>query len=1269
MIFQSICPKERLNFLTEKYIDLMESGVNTGEIIVLLLNSYQKTLFSEKLKVLKKGLYMPDLKIYTLYGLCYSSFIDNKDYIKKLLDCDKSEELNLCGLEVSQYIFKQCIKEADFSDYISKVNLLHQLFRRYSLIVQNCLTADEIKERSEFLNETFSGEAQKAINEYKKKTIECRSFDYLRQLAILPYIYNNTGYFKNIKYLLANDADEYSYAFWKFISQIAKQLKEIFIAYDKDGSSRCGYLCAYKNGISDFKKNYPQKEIAGRVDKKFKTEAQNLFNAIKEGKKAELDTVKAFNFVSRFEMISNAVSKAEELLNTGVKPQEISIITPVCDDVLISGLEENNFNMQFQMLSGGEKLSDIEFCSFILSVLKLVNNIEIKPPEFQNLIINLLKIPYRACYPVIKEYENTKKIRDFSFDNQMYYERYKKFKTSVEALKISNNKLSGQIKIIFENIVEPQLKDYDEKKYKFLIKEAQSFETAFADSVSNLAKEFVIQTENSIISENPADSFEIRKNSIIVSSPQKITDYSIETKYQIWLDISSNEWQKRDTGTLYNAWVFNRDWNKKEYTFEEDIKYAREKTARTARKLFLLCGKEIYMYSSLYDGSGFENFGGLNDYISDRQKTSLQLKIEPRADQKEVLNYKSGKMGIMAVPGAGKTTMLLLLVIKLIQSGAKPENIFVLTYMESSAKNFKEKIQNLLPENTTLPNISTIHGLALRIIKENGNYNKIGLDENFEICSDSSKERIIKELFYKLKIDDDKTDIYTKCISNVKLSMNKSLPVPKYSGIKKFFEFYSGYNIYLKSQNMLDYDDMLCYAVKILNENPDILRYYQNLCRYIIEDEAQDSTNIQQELISLLAEKYQNYVRCGDINQSITSTFTNSCLESFKNFMNNNKKAEMCSSQRCAETIYSLANALVKLKNETNAFYPIEMTGTKNNPLSGDKPSYNLFDSEKQEKIFLLEKIKYIKKQNPKASVAILLRLNCQVDEYNDYLMSNSVKTDVRLDCLAQKSIYKLIFALINAVNNPMNSTGILNLAKCYELMRIKNFTDDEYKLITSNSKTFYIRNFDDIETENLKQLYLDLDYWLNKNKSDMSDLALKIGRYYSKNISDKANTYIISAFIKRLENNAKTAEELISQIDYYANKPLNSLKLFEDETSADDTGVKIMTMHKSKGDEFDYVFIPEFNEENYATKTENVKLKTGSHFVQTIKNFTENMSKQKTQDNLKTEHVNETLRLIYVGITRAKSGLYFSNSKNYKRRKNTKNISFFENLPQINLY
>ena len=1266
MLIQGISNKQRINSLFERYKGLVSNGINPEDILVIFLNSYKKADFVNELK--KTNFELSDKNILTFWGLCYNTFKDNWGYISKLNGIDRNAAApNLCGLEVSQYIFKKSIKTADFSDYISKVNLLHQLFRRYSLTVQNVLSPKEVKERSLLLNETFYKDAQNAIEDYKIKTIEYNSFDYLRQLAVLPLIYKNTDYFSHIKYLIVDDADEYSYAFWCFVNAIMPNLEDYYIAYDKDGSSRCGYLCAYKSGISEFKKKYNPKETVLESKAKFFNEAQILFETVKNGKKCKLTDISYNTFSKRLNMFDAVLKKISVLLKSGTKPKEIAVITPVIDEVLLQSFLNSNYNINFQILSGNEKLNSQNCIKHILTLLKLFNNVKILNYELKSLLINLLKIPYKKCSDIINTYSKENNLPDITFNKKSYDYAYKKLLSLIKSEKQAHNNISEQIDIIYTNILKEFETDINITKYDFLYKEAKNFEEAFKDTGNNLAQDFITQIENSIISENPADSFAIKQNSVIISSPQKIVDYSISTKYQLWLDISDGEWVKNDTGTLYNAWVLNRDWNKKEFTIQDNIELTEDKTARLVRKVMLCAEKEISFYGSIYDNTGNETFGGLSDFIEIKDNNKIEFNIIPRNDQKPVLEYSKNKMGIMAVPGAGKTTILLALIIKLIKQGIKPENIFVLTYMESAAKNFKEKIQLAIPNSSELPNISTIHGLALRIIKENGNYILAGLDDKFEICDDTTKEKIIKELFFKLKIDDDKYENYLRCISIVKLSENNKDLHSKFKEIQDFYNFYNEYNTVLKSNNLIDYDDMLYYAVNILENNKEVLNYYQNICEYVIEDEAQDSTDIQQRLINLISGKYNNVVRCGDINQAITSTFTNSNPENFKRFIDTGKKVEMVSSQRCAKPVYNLANLLVKTAGENeeqkNAFYKIEMKGTDNNPKSDKNPEYLLFDDEKEEKKFVLNKVSELIKDNPSCSIAILLRLNSQVTDYNELFMNNGIKTSVRTDCLSQKSIYRIIINILNLIREPNNNKYIYELAKEYKQAGIHDFNEDALNYISSLKEPFIKQNIDDINEESLLQLYWDIDYWLNNSAQSTDILVLNICLYYAKDTTEKSNAYMISTMVRRLTETGDNLEEIIKKLDYAAQKPMSAYKFFEEDTS--DSEIKpvcIMTMHKAKGDEFDYVFIPELNEENYSTEIKNAKLKSGNHFVQTIRNLAENTG-IKQPEELKREQIYENLRLLYVGITRAKMVLYMSNAKNYKRRKNTKPVNLIQKL------
>ncbi len=1265
MLINSAGNRERINFLAGKYIELRACGVSESDILVILLNSYKKNCFVNEIKKINPKIELKENKILTFFGLCYNSFSDNWEYISSLINnYDTSVKPNLCGLEVSQYIFKQCIKEGNFSDYISKVNLLHQLFRRYSLIVQNCLSRDEILKRSRILNETFAIDAQNAIEEYKRKTIQYKSFDYLRQTAILPEIYKNTGYFKNIKYFLADDVDEQPYSFWSFAEAILPDLKDCFIAYDRQGSTRCGYLCAYKSGVSDFKEKHKPQETELITKKTFSDFAKEFSSNIKNGNKTDIKDIKYINKIKRLDVSDDVLNDINQLLKNGVQADDIAIITPICDEVLLSALRNNNKQIKFMTLTGNEKLNENSTIKNILLILKLSLGIKLQTFEIKNLFINLFKIPYRQCENIIKEYEKSGEFIDFDFINPVYDFAYKKFNAIVKSLKLSKNSVSERIKTVYTNITKEFELNPDENKYGFLQKEAQSFELAFSSNINDLGKEFIIQIENSVISENPIENFKINKGCVIISTPQKIIDYSIETKYQFWLDISSNEWLKEDTGTLYNAWVLNRDWNKDEYTLQDNIELTQDRTARIIRKLILCAEKEIRFYSSMYDNTGSENFGGLTDFIKKETAEKKEFNIIPREDQKPVLDYKRGNLGIMAVPGAGKTTILLALIIKLLKDGISPENIFVLTYMESAAKNFKERIKSALPDMPETPNISTIHGLALRIIKENSNFTKVGLDDNFEICDDTTKERLIKEILYKLKADEEKFENYLRCISIVKLSDNKGELYSKYKDIQDFYNFYEEYCKTLKQANLIDYDDMLCFAVKILENNPEILRYYQNICKYIIEDEAQDSTDIQQRLIKLLSGKYKNLVRCGDINQAITSTFTNSSTEGFKTFLNSNRKVEMHSSQRCAKPIYELANKLIKEveKSNINAFYPIEMTPTENNPMSNHEPEFLILEKESDEKLFILNKIKDIWKSNPTASIAILLRLNSQVNDYNEYFSTNGIKTNVRTDCLAQKSIYKIIYAVLNVIDNPLNNNNILELANYYRANAIYRIKRKDIEFLENLKEPFWNIAIENINSEGLEQLYWDMNYWLNSSVNTTENLALKIGLYYAKDATEQSNTYLVSTFIKRLRENNESLTETLKKLDYNAKRPMSAYKFFEENVDDNENRINIMTMHKSKGDEFDYVFIAQADEENYPVNIDNVKLKNGGHFVQTIKANIEN-TKIKTPEDQKKELINETLRLLYVGITRAKQELYFTCAKQYKQNKKPKISEFIRNL------
>ena len=1428
MLLQGSISSEKTQKLVEKYSELLNSGVGSSKILVILQNSNKKNHFiQETLQKLTVDA-VEKLQIYSFFGLVYNTISDNWAQIENKIADEHNTKIipNLTGLEVSQFIMREIISDIKFEGYNSKKSLLHQLFRRYSLIVQNHLSDEDVRWRSEeVLKESFAPDAKKAIDEFKKRTLESRGLDYLRQSLIFNYIYEHSDYFSKIEYLIVDDADEITPICLDFIKFLAPQLKDVFIAYDELGASRSGYLSADKMAVFEFEKlfNAPltlpspprgegEKFNVSRIyskktlsqaqelrknttepeqimwfllrdrqfcDLKFRRQvpigkyivdfacfekklvieidgsghlkevqiehdkerqnfiegegykilrfynsditknieailetiyttafgdqttlapwgrgqgeglilslptktrlaldAQTILENVVEQKSSKLNNFSLFSFSKRAQMLDVGVSEIKRLLDNGVKPSDMAIVTPVIDDMLKFSLKESmNSSANVVFLSGSEKIIQNPIVLASLTILKLCDS-ELKKElsEFDvRAILDFLQIPLRHCKEILEHFEKTKTFIDFEFSLPEYSEKYLKFLEVLKSLS-SFKKLSEQVYEIYENLVEIQnFRLAEIIKFNFFIKQIEDFESVFTDIKHS---EIINQIENSIISENPYSALEINDEDLVVATPQKIIDNQIQTKYQFWFDVSSDEWIKNDTGPLYNAWVFQAGWDKEEYTLQDNIELSRQKTARILRKLTLCANEKVNAYASLFDGSGIENFGGIEKYLTHGNEVKPVVAQRPftaRDDQKPVLDYKVGKMAISAVPGAGKTTILLALIIKLLNDGINPENIFVLTYMESAARNFRERIQNANQEFSQLPNISTIHGLALKILKENANYEKLGLNSDFEICDDTQRSRILREIGTKFDIKKTELEDFDRAVSVLKIGGGSEIGAQSSDKkLAKFLDFFKEYKVVLQSNNLIDYDDMLLFSVKLLEKNPDVLAYYQELCRYIIEDEAQDSSAVQQRLIELLSAKHKNLIRCGDINQAITTTFSNADVEGFRKFIETSETAvSMDRSQRCTKDVWQFANSLItyaEMKPETkNAFYRIFMR-----PVEGKNPEGNkainplIFENEFVEKNYILKQIKSTLAKDPKATVGILLRSNFQVAGWTKFINNAGMKAITRSECLEQKGIFRTIFAVLKIVLAPFNNE---NIADNYDtLAELGHYKSNLYQAIKNCTEPFLQMSADDIENVDLASFYWDLIYWLSFSSLPPEELAIKIGLYYygSSDI-EKSNVYLISTLIKRLSMSYKKYSTLIERLGELAKKPnLSGFKFFSEEDKSDREflagKVQIMTLHKSKGDEFDIVFLPEMAEKSLPIAFENVSLKKNARFMESIRELNPAYA-PKTDDELREFLLAENLRLMYVAVTRAKKKLFLTANKSAKYNKVPEPSVIFEQL------
>ena len=1243
MLIKGDIKSNRFNTLVEKFISLVNSGVPTNSILVILQTPNDKNRFITEVLEKVDTSVLEKLNIHTFHGLIYNSISDNWVFLEKIIPTKKHSILpNLVGLEVSQLILKDILKDIKVKGYNSKKSLLHQIFRRYSLILQNVLTEKEIEEKSEILKEGFAEDAHKIIKTLLARTLTYRSFDYLRQMPLFKYIFQNTKYFEGIEYLIVDDADEFTPAAFAFFKTL--NLKDIFIGFDSPGNSRVGYLGADPEFETHLYKLY--KELPETLESKHNNDADKIYSNIVENKENILENMSYISYSKRAEMIDAGVQKINDLLAKGIKPTEIAIVSPVIDDVLKFALSQKLTTFDLQFISGSEKLADNSLIKSVLNILKIGINLPINEFDLRGILSDFLDIPIKNSKEILKSYRLKKEL-PVNLSQNYKAEKYSKFLEVIEYLKSSESPLSEKIYYIYQTLIE-RISAENARKFNFFLKQIQDFEKVFSQKeIETRVEDIITQLENSIVSENPYSVLNIGENDIIISTPQKIIDNKIQTKYQIWLDISSSEWTKTDTGPLYNSWVFQKSWDRGEYTIEDDIYLSGQKTAKVIRKL-ALCTDYIYAFSSLFDSQGVENFGGIEKFLIVEKKEAVsqnRFNIIPRDDQKPVLEYKKGAMAISAVPGAGKTTILLALVLKLMEKGIKPDNIYVMTYMESAARNFKDRIKNINPENSKLPNITTIHGLALRILKENSNYERLGLDSDFDICDDSLKGRIISSISASL----DKSDLedFTRAISVLKFSgiskerFNEIIKNPKdfHPKVNRFIRFFREYQIKLGEDNLIDYDDILVSAVRLLEENPDILEYYQEQCQYIIEDEAQDSSSIQQKLLNLLSGKYKNIIRCGDINQAITTTFTNADVEGFYNFINNSQKVLMDSSQRCTEDVWKLANKLVDFGGK--AFYPMMMKPVEGkNPVQKNAVYSQIFETGHDEQNFVLSEIKKLLSAKPDSTIGILLRNNYQVAEWESFINNAGFKVITRSESLGKKAIFKTIFAILKAIENPFSNT---NLADTYQILYEQGFYKKNLSGKIENCETDFITiNPDD--AEDLSEFLWDMNYWLLCSTLPLQQLVSKIGLCYYRTDLEISNVYLISTLVARL-NVKNDLSLLVEKLGELSKRPsLSGFKFFsEEDTSEKQSGkIQIMTLHKSKGDEFDYVFIPELTERNLTLDINKMTLKSSSTFMENIKALDPEY-KKKTDEELKEFTLAENMRLMYVAITRAKKKLYIT--------------------------
>ncbi|MBZ9607722.1 ATP-dependent helicase [Clostridium estertheticum] len=703
-----------------------------------------------------------------------------------------------------------------------------------------------------------------------------------------------------------------------------------------------------------------------------------------------------------------------------------------------------------------------------------------------------------------------------------------------------------------------------------------------------------------------------------------------------------------------------------------------------------------------------------------------EVKISYRDDQLPIMEYRGGTMAVPAVPGAGKTFIICNLVCELIKDKIhKPGKILIVTFMNSAVNNFKHRISMVLQnKGITASNdyeVMTIHSLALKILKDRPDV--VGVNEEFKILDDVNKslylnkcimhwrrnggENIFKAMIldkslnkYAGKQNDWWNDFFMTVDTIIgELKINDISPeklkdevknLNQDSILKHIAEIYDSYTKTLKKEGYIDYNDLLIFAYKLLKTD-NVLREKLNVkYTFVFEDECQDSNLIQGKILGLISEKNGNLVRVGDVNQSITGTFTSSDPKFFREFCDNaNKKFDMYMAGRSTKHIIDLANELVQHTNNHHGeekcrcalvkqeiktvpeFFKIKKHDVDNYGISTIICSSNQDEINKATMLTMKFKEKY-----PNKTCAILVPYNNQVKEIADKLRVLNIECD-ELSNKSDKRC-KAAFTLgyiLQFISEPHDSFKFKDLVKNVfiednneESERLFDFIQD-YKV----EKLMYpgggVIDQKDIPREILdSKVYQEFIKCMQQIKiifqypqTHLDRLILHISDVLNFSLEDRAMADAVAAYIRLLskDDSEFCSKYIVDQLLDEKNGILNHISgiiydLEGYEPSSD--RITVSTCHKAKGLEWDCVFILSITAYQYPYMTTD-KFREYYYLKQQFKNPTvlckaeiaKILGNNICEDPIgeaKIQIINEKIRLLYVGITRAKEYLILMAAK-----------------------
>lgn len=611
--------------------------------------------------------------------------------------------------------------------------------------------------------------------------------------------------------------------------------------------------------------------------------------------------------------------------------------------------------------------------------------------------------------------------------------------------------------------------------------------------------------------------------------------------------------------------------------------------------------------------------------------------------QRAAVVNTEGPTLIVAGAGSGKTRVLTYRIAYLLAQGVPAGAILALTFTNKAAREMKERIQKLVGNDARYLWMGTFHSMCGRMLRQEAE--KLGYTKDFTIYDTADSKSLIKTICKEHELDDKvyKPGVVLNRISMLKNSFvspenyGANLNLQREDNIARLYKMYDIYRLYqlrLKSNNAMDFDDMLLETLRLMNDFPEVKNRLQQQFRYILVDEYQDTNHVQYLLIKKLAEPQNNICVVGDDSQSIYS-FRGADIHNILHFQEQYSNAKLFKLERNYRSTRNIVNASNSLISNNADRIPKEIYSEKE---EGAHLILTAYETDKEEAKGVVEQITKNHSKRRYNDIAILYRTNVQSRLFEDELRKHNIPYRVygNVSFYQRKEIKDIISYLRLAVN-PRDNEALTRAISIYS--GIGNTTMKRVASLATEHNATYLEVMQDPaifgisgdSTIKKLQIFAQKIATLGTNCNNLAaselvlqalevaDISLDIKDIFDREEIDKKQN--LQSFVQQIKDfEAERQPENDTQI-VPINEFLYEVSLLTDQDDKQNQSidsVTLMTIHSAKGLEFPEIYITGLEDGVFPS----------SHCI---------------YDSKETE---EERRLFYVAITRAMERCYLCYAK-----------------------